>query len=109
MPAHDEEHPRFATRIHDGANGGDIARPLGLQASREFVESLLFQRRAGEVADLVAKPRTESIDVEASDLRRRDDRAFRHRGLLIGRGLRRDHKQREEQSKCAHALSESKE
>ena len=75
----------------------------------ELVEALLFQRRAGEVADLLAKAGAQAIDVEAGHLRRGDDRAFRDDGLLIGRGLRRGDQQGEEQAKCAHALAESKE
>ena len=71
--------------------------------------SALFQRRAGKIADVLPKARAQTIDVEAGDLRRGDDRAFRNGGLLIGRSLRRGGQQREEQSKCAHALGESKE
>jgi hypothetical protein len=109
LPAHHEEHAGLATGIHHGPDGGDISRPLGLEACREFVESLLFQWGASEIADRLAKAGAESIDVEAGDLRRSDDRALRHGRFLIGCRLRRDHQQRKEQSKCAHALSESKE
>ena len=38
-----------------------------------------------------------------------DDRAFRDDGLLICLGLWRGDQQSEEQSKCTHALGESKE
>ena len=91
------------------AHGCDVARPLGLDARGELVEALLFQRRAGEVADLLAKAGTQAIDIEAGDLRRGDDRAFRDDGLLIGRGLRRHRQQGDEQSNCAHARGKSKE
>ena len=69
--------------------GGDVARPLGLDARGELVETLLVQRRAGEIADLLAQAGTQALDVKAGDLRRGDDRAFRHDEFLIGRGLRR--------------------
>ena len=50
----------------------------------------------------------EAIDVEAGDLRRRDDRAFRNGELLIRRSLR-GGQQADEQSKCSHAAGKSKE
>jgi len=84
-------------------------RPLGLDTSGKCVEGLLFQRGVGEVADLLAKARAQALDVEARDLRRRDDGPFRDDGLLICRGLGRGREQGEEQSECAHALGESKE
>ena len=107
--AHDEEHAGLPAGIHDGAHRGDVMRPLGLDAGGECVEALLFQRCAGEAADRLAKAGTQAIDVEAGDLRRGDDRAFRDDGLLIGRGLWRGDQQSEEQSECTHALGESKE
>ena len=109
LAAHDEEHPRLPVGIHDGAHRCDVARPLGLDAVGECVEAFLLQRCAGEVADLLAKAGTQAIDVEAGHLRHADDRAFRGDGLLICRGLWRGDQQGEEQSKCAHALGESKE
>ena len=68
-----------------------------------------MQRCSGETADVLAKAGTQAIDVKACDLRRGDDRAFRHDGLLICRGLRRHRQQGEEQSNCAHARGNSKE
>ena len=109
LPAHDEEHAGLAVRFHDGAHRGDVAGPLGLDARGELVEALLFQRCAGETANLLAKAGTQAIDVEAGDLRRGDDRAFRHDRFLIGRGLRRGRQQGDEQSKCTHARRNSKE
>ena len=64
--------------FHDGAHGCDVARPLGLDARGELVETLLVQRCASEASDLLAKAGTQALDVEAGDLRRGDDRAFRH-------------------------------
>ena len=49
------------------------------------------------------------MDVEAGYLCRGDDRAFRDDGLLIRRRLGSGDQQGDEQGKCAHALSESKE
>ena len=62
LAAHDEEHARLPVGIHDGAHGGDVAGPLGLDARGEFVEALLFERRAGEVADVLSKAGTQAID-----------------------------------------------
>ena len=86
LAPHDEEHARLSVGIHHGAHR-DVTRPLGLDASGELVEVLLFQRRAGEAADLLAKAGTQAIDVEAGYLCRGDDRAFRDDGLLIRRRL----------------------
>jgi len=86
-----------------------VARTLRFDARGELVETLLFERRAGEAANLLAKPGTESIDVEPGDLGGDDGRAFRHGELLINGRLRHHGQQGEEHSKCAHALGESKE
>ena len=89
--------------------GCDIAGPLGLEARGELVEALLFQRCAGEVADVLAKAGTQALDIKACHLRRGDDRPFRHDEFLICRGLRRHRHQCDEQSDCAHAGGNSKE
>ena len=109
LSAHHEEHAGLPARVHDGAHRGDVVRPLGLEALGELVEQLLFQRCSREAADRFAKPWTQAIDVEPCDLRRGDDRAFGDGRLLIGRGLRRGDQQGGEESKCTHALAESKE
>ena len=106
---HDEEHAGLAAGIHGGSHRGHVIRSLGFEAGGEYDEGRLLQRCLGEAADRVAKTGTQAIDIEPGDLRRGDDRPFRDDRLLIGRGLRRGGQQREEQSKCAHALGESKE
>ena len=109
LAADDEEHARLAVGIHGGAYRGDVARPLFLDACRQLVEPLLFERRAGEAPDVLLKARTQPIEIEPGHLRRGDDGAVGHRDPLICRGLRRGRQQRDEQAKCAHARAESKE
>jgi hypothetical protein len=69
LTSDDEEHARFAADIHDGTNRSDVVRPLGLDARREFVEALLFQRSAGEIENFRAKARTQAIDIDPCHLR----------------------------------------
>ena len=109
LTADDEEHARLAVGIHDGAHRGDVARPLFLDACRQFVEPFLFELRAGEVPDVLLKAGTQAIEIEPGHLRRGDDGAVGHRDALIRRRLRRGGQQRDEQAKCAHARAESKE
>ena len=105
----EEEHTRVTARIHDGSDGRDVTWPLGFDPRGQFVELLLFQRRAGKGANRVPQAGAQTIDVEAGDLRRRDDRPFGNGKFLIGGGLRRGREQGDEQSKRAHARGESKE
>ena len=109
LAADDEEHAHLAVGVHDGAHGGDVSRPLFLDAGRQFVEPFLFEFRAGEVPDVLLKAGTQAIEIEPGHLRRGDDGAVGHRDALIRRRLRRGGQQRDEQAKCAHARAESKE